>query len=547
MEKVKNMFENLKSVFKNLFKDFGITTTIIFLSSIIYTFLLLQDNMLSGQVVLIRQFIELFVLGTFLVETIAKKKSKIIYLGVIASFGISGTLIYLIGKDGYGGIYNPVLKFIILYAIFLLVSIVYFNFKKSNLSFEEYVTRVCANVIKSTVVFIILAISLPILVTLLSSFVLNGGESELIIIAEMLAMGFYYLPNLFYSLYNVKDDVSNFFKFMVKTLLPSLLIAAFVIIYLYIIRILITFDVPSNEMFGVITALFVIGLPIWTMANYTKEDTKLSKICQNLPFFFIPFIVLQIYAIAVRVIEYGFTPMRYLGVMLIIFEIIYIALYYKKKEKIENILIVFLCMSVICLYVPFINMYDVSFYSQYNNLKIYKEKDILTENDEKKIRGAYQYLRQNPDNETLINNYLTQEEIEEITNFGNEQHEEQKNTEGISVSEDDEIIDVQGYSKIYKDISSVTDYSSDADDLDAIFKNITFTNRSQSYEFSIDLSSIVREYISNKENIDEYFSQNNKVMIDENRCFVITDFNIRYNIVNKLIENYSIDGYVLEK
>ena len=84
--------------------------------------------MLSGQVVLIRQFIELFVLGTFLVETIAKKKSKIIYLGVIASFGISGTLIYLIGKDGYGGIYNPVLKFIILYAIFLLVSIVYFNF-----------------------------------------------------------------------------------------------------------------------------------------------------------------------------------------------------------------------------------------------------------------------------------------------------------------------------------------------------------------------------------------------------------------------------------
>ena len=96
MEKVKNMFKNLKSVFKNLFKDFGITTTIIFLSSIIYTFLLLQDNMLSGQVVLIRQFIELFVLGTFLVETIAKKKSKIIYLGVIASFGISGTLIYLI-------------------------------------------------------------------------------------------------------------------------------------------------------------------------------------------------------------------------------------------------------------------------------------------------------------------------------------------------------------------------------------------------------------------------------------------------------------------
>ena len=48
MEKVKNMFENLKSVFKNLFKDFGITTTIIFLSSIIYTFLLLFRRVLKS-------------------------------------------------------------------------------------------------------------------------------------------------------------------------------------------------------------------------------------------------------------------------------------------------------------------------------------------------------------------------------------------------------------------------------------------------------------------------------------------------------------------
>ena len=41
MEKVKNMFKNLKSAFKNLFKDFGITTTIIFFKfNYIYIFII---------------------------------------------------------------------------------------------------------------------------------------------------------------------------------------------------------------------------------------------------------------------------------------------------------------------------------------------------------------------------------------------------------------------------------------------------------------------------------------------------------------------------
>lgn len=553
MEKVKEMFKSLKNLFKNLFSSFGITTTIIFLTTVIYASMAINVEIPDEIILSVRRFALLFGLGCFLTETINKKGSKKKIIGAIVSFVIAGTFTFLL--NGTGDMFNIdndlfenyALRFAILYTIFLIVSIIYVNFKKSDISFEEYITKVCENIVKSTTIFIILSIALTLLAMVFAYFVLNMNEYELVIITEIFLMGFYYVPQLLYSLYNIKNETSNFFNFMVKTLLPSLLVVAFAIIYLYIIRILITFDIPSNEIFGVIAGLFVVGLPIWTMANYTKKDTKLSKISENLPFLFIPFIVLQIYAIAVRIIDYGFTEARYLGVMLIIFEIIYITLYFKNKEKIANILIVFLFMSAISLVVPFVNMYKISFYSQYNNLKIYKEKDILTENDMQKIKGAYYYLKQNSDNEELINNYLTEEEIKEITNFGNKQYEEQKNIEGIAVSEDDEVIDVQGYSKMYKDISSEIDYYSNADDLETIFKNITFTNSSQDYEFSYDLRDKVREYISNKENIDEYFNENNRIMLDENRCFVITDFYIRYNIENELILNYSIDGYMLEK
>lgn len=549
MEKIKEMFKSLKDVFKNLFNNFGITTAIIFLATIVYIFLVLEDVLSDEELWLFRIFAELFALGTFLIETITKKGSKKKIIGTIASFSVASILTYLLVETGYflDNNINYILRFIILYYIFLIVFIVYFNFKKSNMAFEEYVAKACSNVVKTTVIFTVVAIAFLIFALIFSYFILDGYEYELIVILEMSLTGFYFLPKLLYSLNDVNKEISSFFKFMVKTLLPSLLIIAFAIIYLYIIRILITFDVPSNQIFRVVAGLFVVGLPIWTMATYFKDNTKLYKISENLPFLFIPFIVLQIYAIAVRIIDNGFTEARYLCVMLIIFEIIYIALYFKNKDKIENILIIFLCMSVISLVVPFVNMYKVSFYSQYNNLKIYKEKEILTSEDMQKIKGAYYYLMQNSNNKELIENYLTSEEIEEITNFGIYKYPEEKTEERISVSYDSEVIDVQGYNKIYMDLSSDILFYGIEENIDDIFNNITFKNTSEDYEFSFDLSDTIRSYIEHEEDIDDYFKENNKVIIDENRCFVITDFYIKYNIVNELIENYSIDGYMLEK
>ena len=158
---------------------------------------------------------------------------------------------------------------------------------------------------------------------------------------------------------------------------------------MYIIKIIFLRDIPSNLIFRILSALFIIGLPVWTMILSFKENTTLDKINRKLPLLFIPFIILQIYSIGTRILSNGITELRYLCLMLIIFEIVYIIIYLTKKEKVSRILLVFLALTVISTIAPYINMFTISNLSQYNNLKIYKQKTEYSEEEKTKIYGAY--------------------------------------------------------------------------------------------------------------------------------------------------------------
>ena len=82
--------------------------------------------------------------------------------------------------------------------------------------------------------------------------------------------------------------------------------------------------------------------------------------------------------------------------------------------------------------------------------------------------------------------------------------------------------------------------------IDEVFKNIEFSTQSDEYRFNIDISNIIKSYIENKDNINEYFKNNNRFIIDENRCIVITSFYINYG-EDDLINSYYIGAYILEK
>ena len=352
---------------------------------------------------------------------------------------------------------------------------------------------------------------------------------------EILLLGIYYIPAIIYSFYNVDSEIGKFSKVLIKYILNTLVIMAFVIIYMYIAKIIFLGTIPSNQIFRILACLFILGCPIWTMASSFKDDDVVNKINKWLPILFIPFIILQIYSIGIRISNNGFTELRYLCVMLIIFEIIYVIMYLKNKEKIGNALIALIAIIMISTIIPYINMFKVSELSQYNNLKIYKQKSSYTAKEKDKIYGAYMYLKGND----KINDLLTQKDIETIRSFSdNSKYDTIKYIYGYSNSN---YINTKGYSRMY-----FIDAINGEENLNDAFENIEFESKG-GIEFKLNLSNELKNYIYNSDNIDEYMEENNEIYINEYRKIIIESISIAYDEANELVKNYRITAYLLEE
>lgn len=138
---------------------------------------------------------------------------------------------------------------------------------------------------------------------------------------------------------------------------------------------------PSNAVFRILTGLFAAGLPVWTMNSCYSQKNPLLKLTRLLPYLFSPLILLQAYSIGIRIYENGVTPLRYLCVLLLFFEIIYVSVYYFKRQAVCLLIPLFAVFTAAACFVPGINMARFSLNSQQNALHKYimaEESSALT-------------------------------------------------------------------------------------------------------------------------------------------------------------------------
>lgn len=542
-------FKNLYLSLKKSLEKFPVTIITALIMTIIYT-LSIDSNFISSKTLTkISIFGLTFIVGTFFTETVSKKSSiKSIFMYII-SVGLAIFYGFIIENLKSEELIETMAKIWCCYLIVFPIITIYFHFKKSEKTFEEYITHITINILKISLISSLLAVGIAIVTAIFVYLILGGEGYSLILRLEVLMLGIYLFPTMLYAFCNTEGEFSKFSKTVIKYVLGTLVIAAFAIIYMYIIKILLLRTIPSNQIFRILGTLFILGLPIWTMVAAFKEDKLLDKINKKLPILFIPFILLQIYSIGIRISNNGITEMRYLCIMLIIFEVIYIMIYLKRKEKIGNILIVFSILIVVSILVPYINMYKVSILSQYNNLKIYKQKTEYTEQDKEKINGAYRYLKYKEDGDKYINKLLKKEDIEEIELFDDYYNQEfgieyEKHIKYINAAKSVESINVEEYDKVY----FVEAYESNYQDYETI--NETFSNvrfNAENRFFYLNILQLVQKYMENEEYIRNYFKQNNEIQIDENIKLIIKNFYIEYNQANDEVYYYNIEGYLLVK
>lgn len=546
--KIKSLLDKFSGEIKNTYLMYSVTSSLIILISILSALVIDQKD--QSHIFVINKLIPFFVImgpGTFLAETLFFTQKRYRWISIFLAAVVSAVFVFLINQKAdlfWNIMLSPdeykLPRFVLTWWIVLFVLGVYANFRKSGLQFSHYTISVFHTLTKTGIISVVLSAGLIMVSLIFITLILDSSDYSTIYRLEIILNGCVIGIGTLSSLRNTKQEISRFFSIIVKYILVILTIIAFAIIYLYIARILITGIVPSNEIFRIIAALFIIGLPIWTMAGYFSADNLLIKISRKLPYIFVPFLGLQGYSIGIRIAEYGLTPFRYLCVMLMIFEIVYIIGYWIRKGEIGSILLIFAAGAVIALSLPGINMFSSSIRDQ----KLYLERysivsfEQLPPEEQRRFAGAYFFLRDNIEGKQYIEK-LSPEQITAIENSSQyrEINSQQRNIfKQIDISE----VDITGF----KRMSRVNTYShlKPVDISEVEFKNVQ-----EKVIFTVDLTNFVQEYLAaDQKNEIETAKLPNSIVIGDGNIIYFSSISLTTDSDGELSE-LILEGIWLQK
>ena len=555
MSKIQELTQKFSEDVKDMVKKFPVTIILVIITTLVMAICTGQNWIGTNTFYKITTFLIIFAAGTFLSEAYFKNMvNKIIayVLSAVISF-VFVKLIFI--SEGLFGWQNQAIvaitgRVLFAYLSSLTLLILYKLIKESDLKFEEYLLRVFSKTFFSTLIYVILAIGVALLMVIFITLILNGNDSayEFLYRTQILLFGLFYIPALMYSISEVKSkDVNAFIRGLVMYVMMPLVSISMLIIFIYIFKIIILQNMPSNVIYRILVGIFIVALPTWIMAsNYREKHKIIGEAARILPFAYMPFILLEIYSIGIRIMEYGITPLRYVSAIFIVFQVFVLFFdVYKKREKFNYVFLVGMVLILISTISP-INLVTASNLSQKNIIVRYLPEgtdfNSLTNEYKDKISGAYGYLESQYNGDNYIPLYITDEMKTAINkyiptsmyfyNYNNEY-----NYEYINYYEQTTEIEVAGYSKII----SVNAFNIDNG-------NITLSNISGN-EGTVDIQNLINGMIANytpdENRLNEFVNSNKIIKIDETKDLYISNISFAYNQDTKQIDKLDVNGYVL--
>lgn len=378
-EKFLKVWNAIKKNYEDVFSNFPVTLIAIFVTTaVFFAALVAGEGVLAarvvggsttslGEILLTLKYVLIYVAVAIaacescLNKTASKKVCAVWYCAA----GILGVAVAFLNtswcpsdvKKIIGGGYIDIIS-----AGFIVVCIALFIFfacQKQSVTLGEYAIRTFAKAILYYFVYGVIMIGIVLLLLIFTELI-AGEFFEIFEPVMCLLTGLYCAPMTLIIFGSEGEAVSAFFKNVVTKVMLVLAIIGCAIIYIYMLKILITMSIPSNSIFVICTALFCAVIPISLMCTAYENEGLMQRIAYLMPYIFAPFIILQGYAVIVRVAQYGLTVSRYLGLAMIIFEIIYIVIYACMRNKIKNIFLIIAIMAFVTTICPVINAYSLS-------------------------------------------------------------------------------------------------------------------------------------------------------------------------------------------
>lgn len=459
-------------------------------------------------------------------------------------------------------------QFALGYALLLLLGTVYLSHRKSGVEFAEYMLHVLTNLCVTTAVYLVLYIGVSLVLTVVDTLFLDSWGA-LGTTGSILVTGLYYVPCCIMSLRNMDSEIDKApGKYLLRDVITSLTIFAMMIVYAYLFKILLLWEIPSNEVFGIITGIFCFGMPVWVMDDYYQDETRYMRILQKFPYALIPLIPVQTYAMGVRIYEHGMTPSRYMGMLMIIIEIAVLAIWHFCRESMERVLLVLGMCVIVAFLAPGVNSNSLSDRWQRVFLENYYQKLLtqgsLTQTECGRLTGAYHYLEDKPEMASVVERCNIYEE-----NFAKKLAETGMDVEAYTRLESHQIhccqmvgsLDVTGYEN-FDMLNQNLRYSGAKEHrIPVDFSAFRFYKRETGTAVTVDISDFANRCMAyekehpdaDEEEFTAAMKPYQKIVLGDDRVLYLNHFEIRYEDGIKdgeayfEIDSVNISGMLLER
>lgn len=447
------------------------------------------------------------------------------------------------------------IRFIVCEASFLVIFSIYHMYKQKETEFEEYCMDTFCAVVKTSVVYYLFAIGMAIIVFIFDVLIFDTGS--FLPRLEIVLVGVIYSPAILLSFSDKKDSAGKFAPNVILYILQPMLMISFLIIYIYIFKSFFSGGLPKNQLFNIVSFLFATGLPIWTTASSCKEQ-PFHRVSEYLPYVFLPFLILQVLCIGIRVNNYGLTLSRYNACMLVLFEMIYFIFYsvqmFYKKKVISKILYVIPVLAFVILLAPGINLESAVVRSQMKRLD--SMLSTVQKGDEESlgysIYSSYSQIRNSGyiGNKKLEEKY-NEEELEYLSSLSWERnYSNYIDFEYYNAGDRLNNLDITKYKSI-TEVYGEKDYSNDNQYANADSGHILlsfYTANDRDLFITSDIREICFSIISMESCGEDYeLHSNNIYVLDQQYDLFITSIYLKYIQNTKEISSIDIDGFLLEK
>ncbi len=438
------------------------------------------------------------------------------------------------------------------YFTVISVLIVFFCYQRNKEDYKlaDYLMGVLSGSFLISVIYGVVNIGLLTLTAVFTE-LLFGRFEDIFFPLFVLTTGLYFGGATISVLANSEKEVPKFINVLFRYVLFGMALAAYVIVYLYIIKIVFLSGIPSNSVYAILTALFSFSIPLAYLNSYMEEGFW-GRISRILPYIFAPLIILQTYTVVVRIGQYGLTESRYLGVIFIFVEVMYIVWYAVKRDSIKYIFVVLAFIAFFLTVMPGTNALSVPRASQKRTLDklIGMDFDDLTKKQTKKLLAAYDYILDMEGGEDYLEEKYTSEELEAVKELGIDKGNYHYTKEYINYRCRSGRLDVSDYDSIY--VISVSDYRVNGDipvdEMEMKIKELGSGNTLDTgMEVTFNASKLVKLLMSDdyKDSQDEY--EETPLRFEKNKeCFIITKVSLSYDVITEELESLSIDGYLLK-